>query len=176
MAESRVDQMFGRGAMVNQGFGAHSSLGDYHIGHLSQHTAENCQGALAVGALIQNSANHFQSLDPPFVEMLWCRPLPRGPRPLTAVLQAEILIMNMPSLHRVSDAGLTALALFDLRRISRGGLLSRVLRPPKVHSEVVLVRQPELRAALHLRGRDERHARLLPVPGLTEFGVTCASW
>ncbi len=120
--------------------------------------------------------NHLQSLDPPFVEMLWCRPLPREPRPQTEVLQAEILIMIARNLQRVSNAGLTALALFDLRRACREGLLSCICRRPVVRSVVVPVRQSELRAALYLPGRDERHARLLPVPGFTEFGVTCASW
>lgn len=74
------------------------------------------------------------------------------------------------TLHCVSEASLTALALFDLRHACREGLLSRICRPPEVRSAVVPVRQSELRADLYLPGREGKHGGLVMVPGFTEFG------
>jgi fermentation-respiration switch protein FrsA (DUF1100 family) len=74
------------------------------------------------------------------------------------------------SLHHVSNAGLTALALFDLRRVCRDGLLSRICRRPEVRSVVVPVRQSALRADLYLPAREGKHGGLVMVPGFTEFG------
>jgi fermentation-respiration switch protein FrsA (DUF1100 family) len=74
------------------------------------------------------------------------------------------------TLHCVSEASLTALALFDLRRACREGLLSRICRPPEVRSAIVPVRQSELRADLYLPGREGKHGGLVMVPGFTEFG------
>jgi fermentation-respiration switch protein FrsA (DUF1100 family) len=72
--------------------------------------------------------------------------------------------------HRLSDTGLAALALFDLRSAGREGLLSRICRPPEIRSVVVPVRQSEVRADLYLPGREGKHGGLVLVPGFTEFG------
>ena len=78
--------------------------------------------------------------------------------------------------HRVSDASLTALNLFDLRQAFREGLLSRICRPPEMRSVVVPVRQSELRADLYLPGREGKHGEFLLVPGFTEFRAPCTPW
>lgn len=74
------------------------------------------------------------------------------------------------TLHRMSDAGLTALALFDLRHALREGLLSRICPPPDVRPVVVPARGSELHADLYLPGRPGRHGGLVLVPGFTELG------
>jgi hypothetical protein len=78
--------------------------------------------------------------------------------------------------HRVSDASLTALNLFDLRQAFREGLLSRICRPPEMRSVFVPVRQSELRADLYLPGREGKHGEFLLVPGFTEFRAPCTPW
>ena len=93
-----------------------------------------------------------------------------GPRAPDGGCRAEILAMIARTLHCVLDAGLTALALYDLRHALREGLLSRICRAPEVRSIVVPVRQSGLRAALYLPGREGKHGGLVLVPGFTEFG------
>lgn len=78
--------------------------------------------------------------------------------------------MRVRTLGRVSDAGLTALALFDLRHALREGVLSRLCPPPDVHPVIIPARHSELRADLYLPRRPGQHGALVLVPGLTELG------
>ncbi len=82
----------------------------------------------------------------------------------------ETEAMIARTLHRVSDAGLTALALFDLRHALREGLLSRISPPPDVRTVIVPARHSDLKADLYLPGRPCRHGALVLVPGFTELG------
>lgn len=72
--------------------------------------------------------------------------------------------------HRVIDAGLTALALFELRQALREGFLSRITPSPEVRPLAVPARQHELRADLYLPGRAGRHGGVVLAPGFTELG------
>jgi len=74
------------------------------------------------------------------------------------------------TLHHISDVGLTALAIFDLRRALREGLLACLTRPPEVRGVIVPARQSELHADLYLPGRGGRHGALVLVPGFAELG------
>lgn len=78
--------------------------------------------------------------------------------------------MIVRTLACLSDAGLTALALFDLRHVLREGLLSRVSPPPEVRPVVVSARDSAARTDLYLPGRAGQHGGLVLVPGFTELG------
>jgi hypothetical protein len=72
--------------------------------------------------------------------------------------------------HHISDVGLTALALFDLRRALCEGLLSRLTRAPELRRVVVPARHSELCADLYLPRSKGRHGALVLVPGFAELG------
>jgi len=74
------------------------------------------------------------------------------------------------ALHHISDISLTALALFDLRRALREGLLSWVTHTPEFRRIVVPTRRSELSADLYLPRSTGRHGALLLVPGFAELG------
>jgi len=97
---------------------------------------------------------------------------PGDPGPPREVYQAETLAIIARCSHLASDAGMTALVLFDRGHADGEGLLSRVRRPPEMRSEVVPVPRSDLRADLYLPGRAESSAALSWMPG----GGSRARW